>query len=68
MKGRKNTIYQPEVDIEKCTGCGEFVEVCPVDIYELKDEKSTVVNGEECLGCKSCIAVCEQEAITVSEV
>jgi len=61
-------MYQPEVDIEKCTGCGECVEVCPVDVYELQDEKSAVINGEECLGCESCIAVCEQEAITVSEV
>ena len=68
MKGMENIMYQPEVNIEKCTGCGECVEVCPVDVYELQDEKSTVANGEECLGCESCIAVCEQEAITVSEV
>jgi NAD-dependent dihydropyrimidine dehydrogenase PreA subunit len=31
------------------------------------DEKSVPVNAEECLGCESCIEVCEQEAITVTE-
>jgi len=26
------------------------------------------VNAEECLGCESCIEVCEEEAITVTEI
>ncbi|MEA2039901.1 MAG: 4Fe-4S dicluster domain-containing protein [Thermodesulfobacteriota bacterium] len=60
--------YEVVVDAEKCIGCEECIEVCPVDVYEMKDEKSVPVNGEECLGCESCIEVCEQEAITVTEV
>lgn len=60
--------YEVVVDAEKCIGCEECIEVCPVDVYEMRDEKSVVVNGEECLGCESCIEVCEQEAITVTEV
>jgi NAD-dependent dihydropyrimidine dehydrogenase PreA subunit len=60
--------YRPEVDAEKCVGCGECVEICPVEVYELKDEKSVVVKEEECLGCESCVEVCEQKAITVSDV
>ncbi|VBB42670.1 Ferredoxin-3 [uncultured Desulfatiglans sp.] len=60
--------YKPEVDAEKCVGCGECVEVCPVDVYEIIDEKSVPVNEDECLGCESCVEVCEHEAITVSEV
>jgi NAD-dependent dihydropyrimidine dehydrogenase PreA subunit len=39
-----------------------------VDVYEMQDEKSVPVNAEECLGCESCVEVCEQEAITVTEV
>jgi NAD-dependent dihydropyrimidine dehydrogenase PreA subunit len=60
-------MYEPVVDVEKCIGCGECVEVCPVDVYELRDGKSVVVMEEDCLGCESCIEVCEEEAITVSE-
>jgi NAD-dependent dihydropyrimidine dehydrogenase PreA subunit len=61
-------MYKIEVDQEKCIGCGECVDVCPVDVYEMQDEKSVPINIEECIGCESCIEVCEQEAITVTEV
>ena len=61
-------MYEVEVDEEKCTGCEECVSVCPVDVYEMKDEKSVPANAEECIGCESCVEVCEQEAITVTEV
>jgi NAD-dependent dihydropyrimidine dehydrogenase PreA subunit len=60
--------YKPEVDVEKRIGWWECVEMCPVEIYELQDEKSVVVNGEECIGCESCIEVCEQDAITGTEI
>ena len=59
--------YNVTVDAEKCVGCGECVDVCPVEVYELKDEKFVPVNEEECLGCESCIEVCEHDAITVEE-
>lgn len=59
--------YKPEVDVEKCIGCGNCVEVCPVDVYKLQDGKSFVVNADECLGCESCVEACEKEAISVSE-
>jgi NAD-dependent dihydropyrimidine dehydrogenase PreA subunit len=61
-------MFKPEIDIEKCIGCGECVEVCPTEVYELIDEKSVPVNADECLGCESCIEVCEQDAITVEEI
>ena len=61
-------MFKPEVDQEKCVGCGECVDVCPSDVYEIQDEKSVPVNADECLGCESCVEVCEQGAITVTEV
>ncbi|MCD6262614.1 MAG: 4Fe-4S binding protein [Deltaproteobacteria bacterium] len=60
--------YEVVVDQDKCIGCGECVDVCPADVYEIQDEKSVPVNMEECLGCESCIEVCEQEAITITEI
>ena len=54
--------------MDKCVGDGECVDVCPVEVYELQDGKAVPVNEEECLGCESCIEVCEQDAITVEEI
>jgi NAD-dependent dihydropyrimidine dehydrogenase PreA subunit len=59
--------YDVIVDQDKCEGCEECVEVCPVDVYEMQDGKSVPVNAEECLGCESCVEVCDQEAITINE-
>lgn len=59
--------YEVVVDADKCEGCEECVEVCPVDVYEMQDGKSVVIAEEECLGCESCVEVCDQEAITVTE-
>ncbi len=61
-------MYNVEVNAEKCVGCGECVDVCPVEVFELQDEKSVPVYAEECLGCESCIEVCEEEAITIEEI
>ncbi len=60
--------FVPTVDEDKCEGCGECVDVCPVEVFELEDDVSKVVNGEECLGCESCVEVCEPGAITVEEI
>lgn len=61
-------MYEVTVDNDKCIGCGECVDICPVGVYELQDEKTAPINAEECVGCESCIEVCEQEAISVREV
>lgn len=60
--------FQVEVDSEKCIGCGECVDICPEDVYEMQDEKSVPVNEENCVGCESCIEVCESDAITITEM
>ncbi len=59
--------YLVTVDVEKCNGDGECVDVCPVEVFELKDGKADPVNMEEGLGCESCVEVCEEGAITVTE-
>ena len=54
------------VDIEKCTGCGDCVEVCPVEVITLENEKA-VVNGEDCIDCEACVAECPTGAISIPE-
>lgn len=59
--------YTVNVDVDKCVGDGECVDVCPVEVYELQGGKAVAVNEEECLGCESCVEVCDQGAITIEE-
>lgn len=68
---RKEALYMAfmvTVDPEKCEACEECVEVCPVEVFEMEDDKSVPVNADECLGCESCVEVCEPGAITVEEL
>lgn len=60
-------MFKPEVDNDKCIGCGECIDVCPSDVYEMQNEKSVPVNADECIGCEACIEACEQDAITLTE-
>jgi NAD-dependent dihydropyrimidine dehydrogenase PreA subunit len=59
--------FNPIVDEDKCEGCGECVDVCPVEVFEMQNGKSIPVNADECLGCESCVEVCEAGAITIEE-
>ncbi|MDM8524676.1 4Fe-4S binding protein [Desulfococcaceae bacterium HSG8] len=59
--------FNPIVDQGKCKGCEECVDVCPVEVFEMQNEKSVPVNADDCLGCESCVEVCEEGAITVEE-
>lgn len=60
--------FEVIVDREKCTGCEECLEVCTVEVFEMKEGKSVPVNVKECLGCQSCVEVCKEKAITVKEL
>ncbi len=52
-----------KIDYDLCTGCGECVEVCPTEVYEMVDEKSTAPNIDECIECCACIEACPNDAI-----
>ncbi len=61
-------MFKVEVDLEKCEGCGECVDICPEEVFEIQNDKSIPVSEDDCVGCESCVEVCEDEAITITEI
>ncbi|MFO8017325.1 MAG: 4Fe-4S binding protein [Promethearchaeia archaeon] len=51
------------IDLDKCVGSAECVDVCPVECYELIDGKVDAENIGECIECMACEGVCPTEAI-----
>ena len=60
--------YNVTVDTEKGTGDAECVDVCAVEVFERRHGKAAPANADECLGCESCVEVCEADAIVVEEM
>ena len=60
-------MVEVKVDSEKCTGCGTCVDVCPVEVFEIKNDKSIPVRQEECIVCRACEVQCPEGAIEVLE-
>lgn len=56
-----------KIDSEQCSGCGTCVDVCPVGVFEIKDDKSVAANVDECLICNACETQCPNDAIRVVE-
>jgi len=53
------------VNIELCNGCGACVELCPTNVFTLRNGKAEVVNANDCIYCLGCIALCTRKAIVI---
>ncbi len=62
---REHIAWFPTVSAELCTGCDRCLEFCSYGVYEKQDDgKVIVVEPFLCrVGCSSCAAVCDPNAI-----
>lgn len=49
-------------EIDKCTNCGECVEVCYFRARKL-DEGELIIDRDTCYGCSLCVDVCPEDCI-----
>ncbi|MBI4838427.1 MAG: 4Fe-4S binding protein [Nitrospirae bacterium] len=61
-------MYVVAIENEKCDGCEECVNICPVEVFKLEDGKSSPHKSDECAYCLSCVEACPNKAITVTEM
>ena len=62
----------PVIDYEKCTACGECVEVCSEDVFfdmndsgKAKSDEPKVTHPEFCYHCYLCVNECPVTAISL---
>lgn len=53
-----------ETDPEQCVGCGECIDICPVQAVTLEDDLA-VVDEKWCIGCGVCATRCEYDALRI---
>ena len=55
-----------KINKEKCSGCGNCIEVCPFGVLEIKNGKAVVKHPEKCKKCGACMSACPNNAIKVN--
>jgi len=50
------------IDIDKCNGCGDCVDVCPQGAINISDGKAAI-DHMCCIECGICFSVCSEGAI-----
>ena len=54
-----------KVDLEKCTGCGNCKEVCPVDAIAVNEKAK--IDADTCVDCGTCVDECPENAISMED-
>ena len=55
-----------KVDAQKCTGCGDCVEACPLEAISLDNDKA-VIDEDTCTECGLCVDECPNDAISLPD-
>ena len=56
-----------KLDSPKCNGCEECTETCTAEVFEMRNGKAAAVRAQDCVGCLSCVEICDPGAIKVEE-
>ncbi len=67
------TNFIPQIELERCNGCGKCVNVCPVEAMTLISAndphrpkiRAAKLNEDLCLGCGVCVRTCPTDGISM---
>lgn len=52
---------------EQCTGCGRCLEVCPHEVFAVKEGKAVILDKDRCMECGACANNCAFGALRVDK-
>lgn len=55
---------RPEMDYEKCIGCGECARCCPPQAIDIKNRRA-VIRRDACIKCFCCQELCPKQAVYI---
>jgi uncharacterized protein (DUF362 family)/NAD-dependent dihydropyrimidine dehydrogenase PreA subunit len=64
---RSTNHHQRPIPTERCTACGQCVEICPKQAIQIKDNRA-YVNDSKCIACYCCHEICPYEAIKLEQI
>lgn len=56
-----------EYDASLCIGCRLCVEVCPHNVFRMKDKRAEILDKDKCMECGACAINCSPQALTVEK-
>jgi len=56
-----------KLTVGKCIGCGMCVNVCPHEVFLIKNGKAHIVDKDRCMECGACSNNCPVSAIEVKQ-
>ncbi|MDA8211571.1 MAG: mercury methylation ferredoxin HgcB [Clostridia bacterium] len=54
-----------KLNVDKCIGCGLCVQVCPHNVFAIKEGKANILDKNSCMECGACSKNCPVSAIDV---
>ena len=56
-----------KLTLEKCTGCGICLDVCPHNVFSLENKKAVILDRDRCMECGACAMNCFFGALSVDK-